>query len=45
VVIEHLISVAKRLRIVKEELRLKVENKSDDTTETAGGMHNFRKFR
>jgi hypothetical protein len=42
VVIEHLISGAKRLRIVKEELRLKVENISDDAMETACGMHNLR---
>ena len=42
VVIEHLISGAKRLRIVKEELRLKVENISDDLMEIACGTHNFR---
>ena len=42
VVIEHLISGAKRLRIVKEEMRLKVENVSDDLMETACGMHNLR---
>jgi len=42
VVIEHLISGAKRLRIVKEEMRLKVENISDDLMEIACGAHNFR---
>lgn len=42
VLIEHLISGAKRLRIVKEELRLKVENISDDLMEIACGTHNFR---
>ena len=42
VVIEHLISGAKRLRIVKEEMRLKVENISDDVMEIACGAHNFR---
>lgn len=42
VIIEHLISGAKRLRIVKEELRLKVENISDDLMEIACGAHNFR---
>ncbi len=42
VVIEHLISGAKRLRIVKEELRLKVENISDEVMEIACGTHNFR---
>jgi len=42
VVIEHLISGAKRLRIVKEEMRLKVENVSDDVMEIACGTHNFR---
>ena len=42
VVIEHLISGAKRLRIVKEEMRLKVENISDDVMEIACGMHNLR---
>lgn len=42
VVIEHLISGAKRLRIVKEEMRLKVENISDDVMEIACGIHNFR---
>ena len=42
VVIEHLISGAKRMRIVKEELRLKVENISDDLMEIACGTHNFR---
>ena len=42
VIIEHLISGAKRLRIVKEELRLKVENVSDDLMEIACGMHNLR---
>ncbi len=42
VVIEHLISGAKRLRIVKEELRLKVENISDDLMEIACGTHNLR---
>lgn len=42
VVIEHLISGAKRLRIVKEEMRLKVENVSDDLMEIACGMHNLR---
>lgn len=44
VVIEHLISGAKRLRIVKEEMRLKVENISDDVMEIACGTHNFRTF-
>ena len=44
VVIEHLISGAKRLRIVKEELRLKVKNVSDDLMEIACGVHNFRNF-
>ena len=42
VVIEHLISGAKRLRLVKEEMRLKVENISDDEMEIACGMHNLR---
>jgi hypothetical protein len=42
VMIEHLISGAKRLRIVKEELRLKVENISDDLMEIACSTHNFR---
>lgn len=42
VVIEHLISGAKRLRIVKEEMRLRVENISDDLMEIACGTHNFR---
>jgi len=42
VVIEHLISGAKRLRIVKEEMRLKVENVSDDVMEIACGTHNLR---
>jgi len=42
VVIEHLISGAKRLRIVKEEMRLKVENVSDDLMEIACGTHNLR---
>lgn len=42
VVIEHLISGAKRLRIVKEEMRLKVKNISDDVMEIACGTHNFR---
>ncbi len=42
VVIEHLISGAKRMRIVKEEMRLKVKNVSDDLMETACGMHNLR---
>ena len=42
VVIEHLISGAKRLRIVKEEMRLKVGNVSDDLMEIACGAHNFR---
>lgn len=42
VIIEHLISGAKRIRIVKEEMRLKVENVSDDLMEIACGMHNFR---
>jgi len=42
VVIEHLISGAKRLRIVKEEMRLKVENISDDLMEIACGTHNLR---
>ena len=42
VMIEHLISGAKRLRIVKEQLRLKVENISDDVMEIACGTHNYR---
>lgn len=42
VVIEHLISGAKRIRIVKEEMRLKVENVTDDLMEIACGLHNFR---
>ena len=42
VIIEHLISGAKRIRIVKEEMRLKVENVSDDLMEIACGLHNFR---
>ncbi len=42
VVIEHLISGAKRLRIVKEEMRVKVEDISDDVMEIACGTHNFR---
>ncbi len=42
VVIEHLISGAKRFRVVKEEMRLKVENISDDLMEIACGTHNFR---
>jgi len=42
VVIEHLISGAKRLRIVKEEMRLKVIDISDELMETACGTHNFR---
>lgn len=42
VVIEHLISGAKRLRIVKEEMRLKVADVSDDVMEIACGMHNLR---
>ena len=42
VLIEHLISGAKRLRIVKEELRLKGENISDDLMEIACSTHNFR---
>lgn len=42
VIIEHLISGAKRIRIVKEEMRLKVENISDDLMEIACGLHNFR---
>lgn len=42
VVIEHLISGAKRLRIVKEEMRLKVEKISDDLMDIACGTHNFR---
>lgn len=42
VVIEHLISGAKRLRIVKEEMRLKVADISDDLMEIACGTHNFR---
>lgn len=42
VVIEHLISGVKRLRIVKEEMRLKVERISDDVMEIACGTHNFR---
>ena len=42
VVIEHLISGAKRLRIVKEEMRLKVPEISDDLMEIACGTHNFR---
>lgn len=42
VMIEHLISGAKRLRIVKEEMRLKVGNISDDVMEMACGTHNYR---
>ena len=42
VIIEHLISGAKRIRIVKEEMRLKVENVSDDLMEIGCGLHNFR---
>ena len=42
VIIEHLISGAKRFRMVKEEMRLKVENISDDLMEIACGTHNFR---
>jgi hypothetical protein len=42
VVIEHLISGVKRLRIIKEEMSLKVENISDDVMEIACGMHNLR---
>lgn len=42
VLIEHLINGAKRLRIVKEEMRLKVENISDDVMEIACGTHNYR---
>ena len=42
VVIEHLISGAKRLRIVKDELRLKVKNIDDDVMEIACGLHNLR---
>jgi DDE superfamily endonuclease len=42
VVIEHLISGAKRLRIIKEEMRLKVANISDDLMEIACGIHNLR---
>lgn len=42
VVIEHLISGAKRLRIVKEQMRLKVENVSDDLMEIACSTHNLR---
>ena len=42
VVIEHLISRAKRSRIVKEEMRLKVKDISDDVMEIACGTHNFR---
>ena len=42
VVIEHLISGAKRLRIVKEEMRLRVENVSDNLMEIACGVHNLR---
>ena len=41
VVIEHLISGAKRLRIVKEEMRLRVENVSDNLMEIACGVHNL----
>jgi hypothetical protein len=40
-VIELLINGAKRLRIVKAELWLKVENVSDDVMETVCGMHNL----
>jgi DDE superfamily endonuclease len=42
VVIEHLISGAKRLRSVKEELRLKVAGVSDVLMELACGLHNLR---
>jgi DDE superfamily endonuclease len=42
VVIEHLISGAKRLRMVKEEMRLKLANVSDDVMEIACGIHNLR---
>ena len=42
VVIEHLISGAKRIRIVKEEMRLKVANISDEVMEIACGLHNLR---
>jgi hypothetical protein len=42
VVIEHLISGVKRIRIVKEEMRLKVENVSDVLMEIGCGLHNFR---
>lgn len=46
VVIEHIIAGVKRLRIVKEELRLKVAHIADDLIEIACGTHNFRtKFR
>jgi hypothetical protein len=41
-VIEHLIAGVKRLRIVKEELRLKVRHIADTLMEVACGMHNFR---
>ena len=41
VIIEHLISGAKRLRTVKEEMRLKVANVSDDLMEIDCRMHNL----
>lgn len=45
-VIEHIIAGVKRLRIVKDELRLKVTDIADDLLEIACGTHNFRtKFR
>ena len=45
-IIEHIIAGVKRLRIVKEELRLKVRGIADDLMEIACGTHNFRtKFR
>lgn len=42
VVIEHIIAGVKRLRIVKDELRLKVRDSADDLLEIACGTHNFR---
>lgn len=40
--IEHIIAGVKRLRIVKDELRLKVADIADDLLEIACGAHNFR---
>ena len=45
VVIEHLISGAKRSRIVKEEMRLEVENISDEVLEIACGTYNLRNLK